>query len=170
MTPPAAGAPAGSGPPGRDGERRVRRSGRLALAVLVIALLAAMGVLSRLWPEGRLLPPPWQFIGLVPLMAGLMIPLAVNRRLRRIDETRDREPDVLIADGIFGHSRNPVCLGFALLLLGAALIFNVAAALLPVVVYVVVADIWAIRPEEQRMARRFGAEYAAYRRRVRRWI
>lgn len=140
--------------------------------ILVVALLLAMAVLSRVWPAPRLLAQPWQFIGLVPLMAGLVLPLSVNRRFRQVDTNIHtfRDPDLLVVDGVFGYTRNPIYLGFALLLLGAALLFNVAAVLLPVVIYVLVADLWYIRHEEARMADRFGPAYDDYRRRVRRWL
>lgn len=77
---------------------------------------------------------------------------------------------VLVTEGPYGFTRNPMYLGMALLYLGMSLAFGLlwaAAALVPVIVVI---DRAVIQREEAYLARKHGAAYEAYRKRVRRWI
>lgn len=77
---------------------------------------------------------------------------------------------VILDRGPFRVSRNPLYLGLIALDLALALLFLSfwAVALTPVGV---VALWWgAIVPEERYLSEKFGAEYDAYRARVRRWL
>lgn len=76
----------------------------------------------------------------------------------------------LIDAGPFRISRNPIYLGFALLLLATALWTDAASTLIAPVLFVLVVDRLLIRLEERDLAVIFGADYARYRDRVRRWI
>ena len=73
-------------------------------------------------------------------------------------------------DATGGYSRNPMYLGFLLLLLAlACYLMNVAAmALLPL--FVLYMNRFQIAPEERFLLQKFGAEYQAYCERVRRWL
>ena len=77
---------------------------------------------------------------------------------------------VVIDDGPFGLSRNPLYVGLVALTVGLSLLTPSFWAL--VLVPVGVALLWwgAIRPEEQYLSAKFGAEYDDYRGRVRRWL
>ncbi|WP_372002259.1 methyltransferase [Tistrella mobilis] len=140
--------------------------------ILVLILLILMAVLARLWPEPGLLSDPWHLLGLVLLLAGIALPLMVSRLFRRVRTNINtfRDPDVMVADGPFRISRNPIYLGFALILLGAALLSGAAVALLPALAFVLITDRWYIPFEEARMSAQFGAAYDDYRRRTRRWL
>ena len=72
--------------------------------------------------------------------------------------------------GIYKHTRNPMYLGFLLLLLGwATFLSNLAPfALLPA--FVLYMNYFQIRPEERALDSLFAQEYQAYRARVRRWV
>lgn len=77
---------------------------------------------------------------------------------------------LVLQSGPFRASRNPLYVGLVALDAGLALLAQSfwAVALVPVGV---VALTWgAIRPEERYLASKFGAEYDAYRARVRRWL
>jgi protein-S-isoprenylcysteine O-methyltransferase Ste14 len=78
--------------------------------------------------------------------------------------------NVLIEEGPFRVSRNPLYVGLLALYMGLALLAPTFWGLLlfPAAVLLV---LWgAIRPEEQFLHRRFGAEYDDYASRVRRWL
>lgn len=76
----------------------------------------------------------------------------------------------LVTSGPFGFTRNPIYLGDLLVYLGVALRVGswwpvlLLPLLFPAVQWLV------IGPEERYLAERFGAEYTAYRQRVRRWL
>ena len=76
----------------------------------------------------------------------------------------------LVTGGPFRLSRNPIYLSFALLHLACALSQHSLGMLLtlPVVLYVM--DRHVIAAEEAFHAQRFGAQWATYRARTRRWL
>lgn len=77
---------------------------------------------------------------------------------------------VIIDSGPFGLSRNPLDVGLVALDVGISPLWPSFWAL--VLVPVGVALLWwgAVRPEERYLSAKFGAEYDACRRRVRRWL
>jgi|TARA_R110000824_G_scaffold118960_14_gene271960 protein-S-isoprenylcysteine O-methyltransferase Ste14 len=80
------------------------------------------------------------------------------------------KPDHLVTDGLFAWSRNPMYLGFAAVLTGTALLMGSGPGLIVAAGFVMIADRWYIRFEEQIMAETFGAAYEAYRQKTRRWL
>ena len=76
----------------------------------------------------------------------------------------------LVVHGPYRFTRNPMYTGFTFAYLGIALILNSAWPLLalPIVLALLVRRV--IRREEAYLADAFGAEYSAYRQRVRRWL
>jgi protein-S-isoprenylcysteine O-methyltransferase Ste14 len=81
----------------------------------------------------------------------------------------DEQPDKLVTGGIFAWSRNPIYVAFWLILLGQFIVFPNWLLL----VYLAAAT-WLfhrqVRREEAYLAQHYGAEYAAYCRRVRRYL
>lgn len=139
-----------------------------------LVFLGAMligAALEAIWPTA-LVPP-----ALAPLGVGLVL-LAVAlfrfslRRLRAAGTSvRGSVPTTaIVRTGPYRLSRNPIYVSFVLLQLGIALWAGsvwVLATLLPAVALVA----WVVVPREERyLARRFGGEYAEYRRSVRRWL
>ena len=61
-------------------------------------------------------------------------------------------------------------LGLALILLGWAIYLGNIAALAGLPLFVLYINRFQIAPEERALAERFGAEFEAYRSRVRRWL
>jgi protein-S-isoprenylcysteine O-methyltransferase Ste14 len=115
---------------------------------------------------------PLRLAGLGLGLGGLSLSLIGQRQFRRRGTTIETfaEPDMLVSDGLFRHSRNPIYLGLALALLGIALGFGSASPLLVWIGFCLALDRYYIPIEERRMLAAFGADYARYRRRVRRWI
>jgi protein-S-isoprenylcysteine O-methyltransferase Ste14 len=73
-------------------------------------------------------------------------------------------------EGPYALSRNPIYLGFAVMYLGFAFVANALWPLLFLPEAIALVYVFAIRREEQYLAREFGDAYAAYRARVRRWL
>lgn len=76
----------------------------------------------------------------------------------------------LIRSGLYRFSRNPMYLGMALTSAGAAIFFESLVAGILLALVVVTVDRFIIAREERYLARRFGEDYEAYRRQVRRWL
>ena len=76
----------------------------------------------------------------------------------------------LVTDGFYRYSRNPMYLGFLLLLIGqAALLTNLGAFIAPLIFYTVMTTI-QINPEEKALTLKFGEAYIAYCQKTRRWL
>lgn len=76
----------------------------------------------------------------------------------------------LVTDPPFSFSRNPNYLGALTIGLGGALLFDAPWLVAAGLVAGAILEVWMIRPEEAYLARVFGEEYVAYRKRVRRWL
>ncbi|MDN3718992.1 isoprenylcysteine carboxylmethyltransferase family protein [Roseibium salinum] len=81
-----------------------------------------------------------------------------------------RQPRKLVTSGIYRLSRNPMYLGFLLLLTGIAICTNEALNLFYALAFLLVSHFWYIPIEERNAAGVFGAAYDDYRSRVRRWL
>ena len=76
----------------------------------------------------------------------------------------------LVTGGLYRISRNPMYLGLAILLSGWCLYLGELANLLVLVAFVMVITVLQIKPEESVLEEKFGDEYKAYLKSVRRWI
>jgi protein-S-isoprenylcysteine O-methyltransferase Ste14 len=78
-------------------------------------------------------------------------------------------PPRLVVDGWYAHVRNPIYVGFLVVLLGQALFFGSAGLLYAVIAWAVAAAV-ARWYEQPRLTRRFGEPYREYVRAVPAWI
>lgn len=76
----------------------------------------------------------------------------------------------LVTNGVYRFTRNPMYVGLLLALSGWAAFLSSPSALVYLVAFVLYMNRFQIEPEERVLASRFGADYAAYRTRVRRWL
>jgi protein-S-isoprenylcysteine O-methyltransferase Ste14 len=99
--------------------------------------------------------------------------IALLHFLRRRTTVNALKPDTasaLVTGGIYRFTRNPMYLGLATLLLAWAIYLGNLAALAGVPLFILYMNRFQIAPEERALEARFGAEYIAYRTRVRRWL
>ena len=87
-----------------------------------------------------------------------------------VNPLKPASASVLVTGGIYRVTRNPMYLGLATLLLAWAIYLGNFAALAGVPFFILYMNRFQIASEERALEARFGAEYAAYRRRVRRWL
>lgn len=76
----------------------------------------------------------------------------------------------VVSSGPYRFSRNPMYVGLTALYAGLALTFDVAWPLVLLPLALVALQRLVIRREERYLSAAFGAEYDAYRARVRRWL
>ena len=129
---------------------------------------AYTGLTGRLGPAGTL-----SFVAGIPLLvAGVAVILAGTERFRRAGtEPRPWLPTTsLVTTGIYAVTRNPMYLGMALLHAGLAICFDSFTALMLLPVAILLIRTQVIAREERYLSDRFGADYAAYRKRVPRWF
>jgi protein-S-isoprenylcysteine O-methyltransferase Ste14 len=76
----------------------------------------------------------------------------------------------LVADGPYRFTRNPMYLALTVVYLGAALLYDSLWPLLLLPLAIACIQLYVIPREERYLASKFGDEYLAYQRRVRRWV
>lgn len=141
----------------------------LIFGIPLLVGLALDGALS----EGLPSSPLWLRLAAAAIVLAGMGLIIVALGLFRRNSTRPepwRPSTALVTGGFYRFTRNPMYLGMALFYAGIALLFLSPIAgvlLLPVLVVI---DRLVIAREEVYLAKRFGAPYESYRRRVRRWI
>jgi protein-S-isoprenylcysteine O-methyltransferase Ste14 len=146
---------------------------RLLPPILVVLCAIVMLIFYRKAPLATVMPEPYNyFIGIPLMIAGLALTLYAARQFRlvRTNIKTFNRPDVLVTDGAFAWTRNPMYLGFAIALLGFAIKLNVWPAVGVAAAFALIADRWYVRFEERMAAEAFGERYEAYRRTTRRWL
>lgn len=109
-------------------------------------------------------------IAVVALAFDLGAVLQFRRARTTIVPWRPDKSTALVTDGVYRWSRNPMYVGLALLLTALAVYRGSLPALIGPVVFVLYITRFQIAPEERVMQQLFGAQYDAYRARVRRWL
>ena len=146
--------------------RRIIPPGWLLLAAL------ASGALHRWLPLTQLLHPPVTWLGLVPLVAGLILTSKGFGAFRRAGTPviPFRRSTALVTTGVYRLTRNPMYLGIALMLGGIAWLLGSVGALLPLPILVWILECGYIRAEEHFLEEIFGGTYRSYKSEVRRWL
>lgn len=140
--------------------------------VLVLITLGTMMMLGAFAPGPTLLDYPYSLAGIVLAATGFLVSFAGSRQFGRVG-TKIRtvdEPGTLVKGGLFRLSRNPMYLGFVILLLGTAVLIGTTTPFMAVALFAIVTDRWYIAYEERVMAHKFGAGYVAHVGRTRRWL
>jgi protein-S-isoprenylcysteine O-methyltransferase Ste14 len=141
---------------------------------LLYALAVVGGwLLHRRWPlpigsaRTTITAGAWLLVACWAALAGSAIGLFRRKQTSMITI---RPAGALVSSGPYKLTRNPMYVSLALLTLAFALFLNtwwVVVLLVPVLLAV---QRFVIVPEERYLRRRFGADYEAYTRRVRRWL
>lgn len=133
-----------------------------AMAALAYALPAAAHVAA-----GRSVAVVLVLVGVIVALAGVV---ALRRHKTTVNPFTPDQSSSLVATGIYRFSRNPMYLGFLLALAGwAAYLANWGSALL-LPAFVAYMNRFQIQPEERALTQRFGPQFLAYAKSVRRWL
>lgn len=145
---------------------------RIMPTTWLLTAIVAMVALHFLLPVTTVVPSLWNLLGIIPLALGVIINLVADRAFHQARTTVKpfEESSALITDGVFRISRNPMYLGFVLVLLGIAVLVRTLTPYAVVVAFAIWTDRMYVAVEERMLAARFGAQWEAYRQRTRRWI
>ena len=146
---------------------------RILPPILFVIFIVLMWLMHWGLDLSHNLTNPYNLFGLPLIFAGILLSMTGSRLFRKLDTNimTFGEPNILVTEGVFKYSRNPMYLGFVIALLGIVLLMGAAIPLLLLVLlFFVISDRWYITFEERMMIEKFGPEYKAYCRRVRRWI
>lgn len=155
--------------------RQARREGsvvswRPAVRVSPSSLFvwSALGAACLEWtlPTSQALTPLWFWLATGVALAGAAegFMRSAGRTLQRHATTQDaaRVADVLVDEGLFGATRNPIYLGMLLLFLGVAVAAGSLWALALLPGYFLSLHLLVVRPEEAALRQRFGERYQRY--------
>ena len=81
-----------------------------------------------------------------------------------------KSTNTIFGSGIYSRSRNPIYIAMMIVVLAVAFAANDAWFLIAVPVLFLLLRFGVVSAEETYLSEKFGAEYEAYRRRVRRWL
>ena len=82
----------------------------------------------------------------------------------------DGDPEVLLIQGPYKYSRNPIYISMTIILIGSAMLYNsLSVFIIPILFMIMVKKIW-IDYEESKLKKIFGQEYLNYQKKVGRWI
>jgi protein-S-isoprenylcysteine O-methyltransferase Ste14 len=127
---------------------------------------------------GRFIPlpfaaPMWiRYIGLALAFLGFLLGIGAFIEFRRAHTTVDPHGSVkqLVTSGIFRFSRNPIYVGFLLMVIGLPLNFGLYWGFVLAPFFVLAMNGLVITHEEAYLERKFGKEYTTYMSHVRRWL
>ena len=90
------------------------------------AALVAMVVLALLAPVTRVIPFPWNLAGVVPIILGGVLNVLADKQFKAVGTTVKpfESSSVMVTEGVFRFSRNPMYLGMVSVLVGAAILLR----------------------------------------------
>ena len=141
-----------------------------------VALLvgAAMWAVSHVGPSLDLPLKLRAAAFIVIALAGATTAFAGQVQFRRAKTTinpfKPQNTSALVTSGVYRLTRNPMCVGLALVVLGWAVFLWSLWALAGPILFVLYISRFQIKPEEQLLSAKFGASYTEYQSRVRRWL
>lgn len=140
-------------------------------AIFAGLILIGAALQSR-WPVRLGIPESLEIVGYLLVLVGVAIAIVVSGYFKRAGTAIEpwKPTTAIVTTGIYAWSRNPIYAGFCLINIGIGVANNnfwifisfIPAALL---LYHV-----AIVKEEAYLEKKFGDEYLAYKKKVRRWI
>jgi protein-S-isoprenylcysteine O-methyltransferase Ste14 len=139
----------------------------VALMFIVIAYF-----LGRFVPLPFAAPSILRYVGLALTFLGFLLGIGAFIEFRKARTTLDPHGSArqLVTSGIYRFTRNPIYLGFLLMVIGLPLNSGLYWGLVMTPFYVFMMNRLIIQHEETYLERKFGKTYTSYTSRVRRWL
>lgn len=140
--------------------------------VVMLFTIVIMILLNHYMPLLRFWETHACWIGLPMIVLGLVTVQWHKRLFKKIGTNiyTFEDPDVFTTAGLFRFSRNPMYLGFLIILTGVGIVLGSATPFLAILGFGLLTNYWYIPFEERAMLRKFGDEYLSYKSKVRRWL
>ena len=141
---------------------------------LTAIFAAAMFGLSLLSPSANFVLPGSKFASLGLVLLGAVIALAGVWAFRAskttVNPLTPSAAATIVSTGVYRFSRNPIYLGFLLVLAAWAAYLSNALAVMLLPTFVAYVNRFQIKPEERALLAKFGARFSEYMAAVRRWV
>lgn len=109
-------------------------------------------------------------VGLL-LVAAAIVFTAIRQFVAHHEHPSPYKPtNAIMSSGIYRFTRNPIYVGFMVVVLAASVGINNWWVLLSIVPLFLLLQFGVVLPEEKYLSGKFGAPYDDYRRQVRRWL
>jgi protein-S-isoprenylcysteine O-methyltransferase Ste14 len=140
-------------------------------AFLLLAVVLMLG-LHFLAPVKQVIASPYRYLGVIPLSVGVAVVLWAAGIFRRVGTAIKpfEQSTVLVVDGPYRLSRNPIYLGMVCALIGVGVMLGTLTPFVVAPIFAYWIDRRFIQVEESMLGETFGSEYHAYKTRVRRWL
>jgi protein-S-isoprenylcysteine O-methyltransferase Ste14 len=142
--------------------------------VLVTIFALVMWLGSAFAPRFNVQFPFISIVAWVFGLLGVIIPAFGVREFKRakttVNPTKPQSTSSLVRTGIYSRTRNPMYLGFVLILVGCAIAMANLVALVVLPGFVIYMNQFQIKPEERALTLIFGEDFKAYCVEARRWI
>jgi protein-S-isoprenylcysteine O-methyltransferase Ste14 len=145
---------------------------RLVPPVYFLVALLLMAFFNHVAPGAQLLQAPYRYAGIV-LMALSIAIIVWSALLFRRAGTHIRPflpSTALVTSGPYGITRNPMYLGMAGTLLGAAVFMGSITPFVVIPAFMALITERFILGEEAKLEAAFGRDYLEYKSKVRRWL
>ncbi len=139
----------------------------VALMFIVIAYF-----LGRFVPIPVVAPMSVRNVGLLLTFIGFLLGVGAFMEFRKARTTLDPHGTVkqVVTSGIYRFTRNPIYLGFLLMVIGLPLNSGLIWGLIMSPLYIIMMTRLVIEREEAYLEKKFKDQYTTYRSRVRRWL
>lgn len=139
----------------------------VALMFIVIAYF-----LGRFVPLPFSAPAILRYVSLALTFVGFLLGVGAFLEFRKANTTLDPHGSAkqLVTSGIYRFTRNPIYLGFLLIVIGLPLNSGLYWGIVLAPFYVFMMNRLIIQHEEAYLGRKFGKSYSSYTSRVRRWL
>ena len=140
--------------------------------VYFLVALALMRLLDFVVPVIPLVAVPYRYVGLIVMAPALALALWAALLFRRAGTgiVPFSPASALVTAGPYRFTRNPMYLGMAGVLLGAALFLGSLTPFIVIPAFMALIADRFIQPEEAMLERAFGRAYLDYKAKVRRWL
>lgn len=140
--------------------------------------LIAVGFIVIAYVLGRFISLPLTAPSVVPNMGlllafvGFLLAIGAFLEFRKAHTTLDPHGSVkqVVTSGIYRFTRNPIYLGFCLMVIGVPLASGIYWGIVLAPFYIMTVNRLVIEREENYLQRKFKDQYTSYRSRVRRWL
>lgn len=141
--------------------------------VTVLFAVAIWGV-AMMTPVLEINLVPRVILSLMAVILGAAFCLAGFISFKRADTTinplKPETASSLVIAGVYQYTRNPMYVGFTLLLVAWAIFLSSVWGCLGVLGFILYINQFQIKPEERALTELFGADFESYQSVVRRWL
>lgn len=148
------------------------KSQKIMPPTYMLMAMISMVILNFLFPLAIVIQSPWNLLGIIPVALGVYLSVVAEKSFRdaRTTVTPFAESSVLVTNGLYRISRNPMYLGFILILIGIAIMMRSLAPFAIIPVFLVAIEKRFVIIEERMLAEKFGMQYTDYTQKTRRWL